>query len=369
MTDELTPDEIRQALREVFADQGGLVEVRGARDGHDRQTPLAVAGFDPERWATLAEQVGLAALAAPEQWGGLGLGLAALTAAVEECGASLYPGPVSAALQVGLALRGADPASTDAEIVDAVEAMLAGRIAAGFGNGEGTLVDGRFDGTLHRVTHGAVAGLALAEVRLPQGTALVLAVVPEGSDRRRVEAIDLTTPRADLGLRNAPAVVLAMGSDKPARTSHVTAGRLLLAAEQVGGIEGCLAQMVDYAKVREQFGALIGSYQAIQHRCAETAIDAASSRALVAAGAEAFDRDEVAVAYRYTLLAQAEAASRFVAASDSLIQVCGGIGFTWEHDAHLFFRRARAIAPRGGAPEALRHRAVEAGCLDLLAPA
>ncbi|MFS3130214.1 acyl-CoA dehydrogenase family protein [Nocardioides sp. Bht2] len=365
MSDELSSDEIRQVLRDVFADQSGLVEVRGARDGHDSRTALAVAGFDRGRWATLAEQVGLAALAAPEEWGGLGLGLGALTAAVEECAATLYPGPVTASLLVGLGVRGIAPESVAAPIAAAVEGMLGGDVVAGVGAGAGRLVDGLFTGTVLRVTHGQVADLVLAEVELGEGSALILLAVPDGTARRPVEAIDLTTPRADLAVTDAPVLILSEGSAQ----AYGTATRLLLAAEQVGGIEGCLAQMVGYAKVREQFGALIGTYQAIQHRCAETAIDAAASRALVVAGAEAFDRGEAASAHRYALLAQAEAGSRFVSASDGLIQVSGGIGFTWEHDAHLFFRRARTSAPRGGSPEVLRHRAVEAGCLDLLAPA
>src|SRR5699024_2783752 len=123
---------------------------------------------------------------------------------------------------------------------------------------------------------------------------------------------------------------------------------------------------VEYAKVRTQFGQVIGGYQAIQHRCATTAVDIASARSLLVAAARASDRG--GVDHGLSLLAKAESSEVFRSAAGGLIQVPGGIRFTWEHDAHLFFRRARSTAVLGGTPEELRDHAVSEGCLDLLLP-
>src|SRR5699024_8584767 len=141
-------------------------------------------------------------------------------------------------------------------------------------------------------------------------------------------------------------------------------GRLLVAAEQVGGAEGCLHATVEYAKVRTQFGQVIGGYQAIQHRCATTAVDIASARSLLVAAARAIDRGGVDHGVR--LLAKAESSEGFPCAADGLMQVSGRIGFTWAHDAQLFFRRARSPALLGGTPAELRDHGVSEGCLDLL---
>ena len=142
----------------------------------------------------------------------------------------------------------------------------------------------------------------------------------------------------------APAALLTEPGDGVTLGRRRRLSSLLLAAEQVGGAQSCLNGMVEYATVREQFGKLIGTYQAIQHRCAQTAVAIASARALVGAAAQAHDAGDDAVAEQLALLARAEAADSYSAASDALIQVSGGIGFTWEHDAHLYLRRAYGIA-------------------------
>jgi alkylation response protein AidB-like acyl-CoA dehydrogenase len=216
------------------------------------------------------------------------------------------------------------------------------------------------------VTHGTVADLVLAVAQGPDGRVPVLIRLDGGAGeviRHPLRAMDLTARPADLHLGSVPASVLA-GPGSLARMGDVA--RLLLAAEQVGGAQGCLAHTVGYAKIRTQFGQVIGSYQAIQHRCAEVAIAVAAARALVLAAARALEAGEDESAHQLVLLAGAEAAEAFTAASDVLIQVHGGIGFTWEHDAHLYFRRARATAALDGQPSRLRDEAVTAGCLSLL---
>lgn len=372
MTDELTPDEIRSALRDALGDDAGLEVVRRLRDatpGHDAE--LLRLGFDRDAWQVLAEQLGLAAMGTPEAFGGLGLGLPAIVAAVEECGTQLVPGPVRATALLSWALRGLtpDPAS---ELAPALDAFLTGEAIVGatlsaapedLASYDGGLVTGR----MVAVTHGGCARLVVAPVRTAEGTAVaVLLVGPETTRADALPTVDPTLPMADLAVDAAPAALLTAPGDKDALALHLSVARLLLAAEQVGGAQGCLAGMVGHAMVRSQFGQLIGSYQAIQHHCATTAIDIASARSLVTASAAAIDADDQVAARQLGLLARAEAADCFHRATRTLIQVAGGIGFTWEHDAHLYFRRARATASLAGTPDVHRHAAVEAGCLDLL---
>jgi alkylation response protein AidB-like acyl-CoA dehydrogenase len=372
MSSTLEPDEAQLALRAYFAGSPGIAQVRGVREGTD----LAAAGFDRDDWARLTEQVGLAALGAPEVWGGLGLGACHLAAAVEECGASLHPGPARGTALLGAGLAALSPDALPASVASSVAAVLAGTAVVGLAGLTGDRLavgpDGTATGTLSAVTHGAVADLVVAAADLPAGPAIVLVLVAPETARSPRRTIDFVVPRADLSVCRAPAVALTRPGDRTAYTRLVTLARLLLAAEQVGGAQACLTAMVDYALLRHQFGELIGSYQAIQHRCATVAVDVAAARALVAAAAAALDGPADAHdraqdrAEPLALLARAEAAECFVEASAAYVQLSGGIGFTWEHDAHLYFRHARATAPDGGTPAQLREAAVKAGCLDLL---
>ncbi|TDD40191.1 acyl-CoA dehydrogenase [Actinomadura sp. KC06] len=358
----LSPEEVRSALRAYFADASVLDEARALRDDPGA---FGQDGFDRERWRALAGEVGLVAMAGPEAAGGLGLGLVHLTAALEEAGACLYPGPVRASVLAAwtLSLLGAP---------DGVEDLLDGTKIVGMPQsfadrrpGVVLSADGRISGTVRAVTHGMSADVLLTLADSAEGTVPVLVRLDGDSGevaRRPVQATDLTATLADLELRAVPAAPGDTGAHDRTRD----AARLLLAAEQVGGAQGCLAQTVDYAKIRTQFGQVIGGYQAIQHRCARVAIAVAGARALVLAAAKAIDSGDGEAAHQLVLLAKAEASEAFDGAADALIQVHGGIGFTWEHDAHLYFRRARAASALDGPPSRLRDDAVTAGCLSLL---
>ncbi len=366
----ISPDEIRDSIRDYFAEHPGIDEVRDNRDDEKR---LAGAGFDRDGWSVLARQLGLIGIAAPESWGGMGLPTSCLVAAAEECGAALYPGPTRASMLLAAALGGIVPDDVPSQLRSVVQDFLGGAAVAGVSTtGEGAPAefrDGRVTGRLAAVTHGTVADLVVSVVESVDGPALALiapAVRPTRTERIPVPTVDLATPLADVVLTEVPAMLLGQVGDVAGLDRFRTLEALLLAAEQVGGAEGCLAGMVSYATLREQFGKVIGTYQAIAHRCSDTAIDAASARALVAAAADALDDGGDVAARQLTLLARAEAADGFVAASNAFIQVSGGIGFTWEHDAHLFFRRARATAAIGGTPAELRDQAVVSGCVDLL---
>lgn len=367
---DLSVDEVRGALRGYFADHPGTDEIRAREDA-------AGSGFDPAGWRLLAEQLGLLGIVTPERWGGLGAGAGYAVAAVEECGAALSPAPVRASVLLAMTLAGVAPDDVPDGVRDRVEGFLAGEVIAGSSirvdaplravfAGSTAGLGGTVDGRVEAVTHGEASGLLICAVETADGPAIALAAPRTDAVRERIPGADLAVPLADVVVAAAPAVLLTAPGDQAAMGRFRTLEALLLAAEQVGGAQGCLGQMVDYAKVREQFGVLIGTYQAIQHRCAGTAIETAAARALVAAAAQAFDAGDETAAEQFTLLARADAAEAFTEASASLIQVSGGIGFTWEHPAHLYFRRARALAAIGGPPARLRDRAVAAGCLDLL---
>ena len=119
------------------------------------------------------------------------------------------------------------------------------------------------------------------------------------------------------------------------------AGRIALAAEMLGGAQACLDMAVAYAKTRQQFGRPIGSFQAIKHMCAEVLVQVESTRALVEAASAALD-DQPERAHVLAPVAKAYAAETFVRAAGDNLQIHGGIGFTWEHDAHLYLKRAKA---------------------------
>ncbi|GAA3724683.1 alkylation response protein AidB-like acyl-CoA dehydrogenase [Spinactinospora alkalitolerans] len=370
-TDVLAPDEVRAALRDYFSDHPGLAETRRLRDGDHA---VAEAGFDRARWSDLAGEVGLAAMGAPAEADGLGLGLEHLVAALEECGTTLYPGPARAAAL--LAWSSGLTADRSDRLGEAVTRLVEGAAVPAFAQFEGAgrdslelSADGLLRGRVRGVTHATAADLLLAVAGAPDGPRVVVADLGAGGVRRALSrGVDFAGVTGELELGGVPATALTEPGDTAAVARFDTAARILLAAEQVGGAEGCLRESVSYALVRTQFGRLIGGYQAVQHRCARTAVAVASAKALVSAAARAVDDDEDS-ARMLGLLAKAEASDVFQEAADGLVQVCGGIGFTWEHDAHLFFRKARSTAVLGGTSARLRHQAVEDGCLNLIRPA
>lgn len=357
----MTPDEIRAALRDYLESDRGLVAARRARD--------EPTGSAPGPWQGLVSDVGLAAMGSSEGWGGLGLGFAHLVAAVEECARQLTPGPWREAVLLGVAL-GARRTDTVMH-AQALTQAIAGERIVGLASFQGAIEASdptQVTGELPAVTHGERADVVIAVLTVDGAKSIAAVLVPADASRYPHEVLDITTPRATISVSAAPMVLLTDPEDPESFERFRTIDRVLLAAEQVGGAQGCLNAMVEHSLVREQFGQLIGTYQAIQHHCANTAIEVAGARAIVSAAARALDGDpELAVlANPLGLLARASASECFTNVSSRSVQVAGGIGFTWEHDAHLFFRRARSTAAIEGTPTELRRAAVDAGCLDLL---
>jgi alkylation response protein AidB-like acyl-CoA dehydrogenase len=154
--------------------------------------------------------------------------------------------------------------------------------------------------------------------------------------------MDQTRKQAKVEFNNTPARLIGTeGQAGPALSKTLDLAAVALAAEQVGGAQKCLEMAVDYAKVRVQFGRPIGSFQAIKHKCADMLleVESAKSAAYYAGWAAAEDSDELPVV---ASLAKAYCSDAYFHAAAENIQIHGGIGFTWEHDAHLYFKRAKS---------------------------
>jgi alkylation response protein AidB-like acyl-CoA dehydrogenase len=199
------------------------------------------------------------------------------------------------------------------------------------------------DGHKSFVLDGGTANLVLVAARTWSGVSLFAVEAPaEGLTRTSLPTLDQTRKLARLELSRTPArLVGAEGGAWPGLARTLDLAAIALAAEQVGGAQRCLDMSVEYAKVRYQFGRPIGSFQAIKHRCADMLlqVESARSTAQYAAWAAAEDSPEVPVV---ASLAKATCSEAYFHAAAENIQIHGGIGFTWEHDAHLHFKRAKS---------------------------
>lgn len=311
-------------------------------------------GYDPEMWRAMADQLNLHGLVIPEEFGGEGFGYAELAIVMEELGAALVPGPYfsSAVLAAGVLVHGADdtaksrylPAIADGSSI----ATLALTERAGHWNPE--QVDTRahqsqhgwiLNGTKHYVPDGDIADLVLVVARAEDGLGVFCVDDVATLARRPQSTLDGTRRQAVIDLAATPATRLRVDAGQLQRAlAHASAA---LASEQVGGAQRCLDIAVDYAKVRHQFGRPIGSFQAIRHTCADLMLEIECARGAAQYAAHAAD------AYPDTLpaaaaLAKAHASDAYQRAAAANIQLHGGIGFTWEHPAHLYFKRAKSSA-------------------------
>jgi alkylation response protein AidB-like acyl-CoA dehydrogenase len=314
-------------------------------------------GFDRDVWRQMGAQLGLMALAIPEEYGGAGFSFAETAIVLEEMGRRLLCAPFFASAVVSAATL----LATDDE--NAKNSYLPG-IASGDTIATLALVEssGRWDeagiadvtasqagggwtlsGTKWFVLDGQVADLFLVAARADRAVSL-FAVEAQAAGVRRtaLSTLDLTRRLSRLHLDGVPATLVgAVGDGWQALERVLDIAAVALAAEQVGGAEFVLDMAVEYAKNRVQFGRPIGSFQAVKHACADMllAVESAKSAAYYAARCVASGDPELPVVAAVAKSFCSEA--YFKVASDN-IQVHGGIGFTWEHPAHLYFRRAKS---------------------------
>ncbi|MDI1463833.1 acyl-CoA dehydrogenase family protein [Catellatospora sp. KI3] len=327
---------------------------------------------DPRLWRLLAADLGLSGLAVPESLGGAGAGACELAVVLEELGRAAAPVPF-----LGTAGLAVAALTTCAEVPEAAE--LLARIAGGavvalavpFSTAPGSGLTATVAAT-GNVLAGPVTSVADAlgadVLLVPAATGLqsglyAVDAAAAGVRRTAVVSLDQTRPLCDLTLSAVPARPLALGATAArAVEAALVTGAALLASEQLGTAQWCLDATVEHLRTRRQFGRVVGSYQAIKHRLADLWVELAQGRAVAryaAACAAANDPDAPVAA----ALAQAHCSPLAVRAAEECVQLHGGIGFTWEHPAHVHLKRARSAAlALGGAG---RHRARLAELVDL----
>src|SRR4051812_35567460 len=379
-------DEIRRTLREVLHKRCGPQELRTALD--------PPAGHDPALWTALADQLGLPGLALPEAYGGVGCPVTDLALACEETGRALAPSPLLATSVLTAPLILA--LGTDAQRENLLPRLASGALTAALavpgpalataltltGGGDGDWAGGgraggvqgrrsdegwRLYGQAEQVLDGHSAGLLVVAAHAGgfARSRTLLFLVPgdaAGLVRVRQTALDATRPQGRIQLRHVDAELLGPG-DADALGALAALGdtaAAVLAAEAVGAADRALERTVEYVKQREQFGRAIGSFQAVKHRLADVYVQvrAARSAAYYAAWATVHGEQVGGLA-----LAQALEALRCAAGEG--IQLHGGIGFTWEHEAHLYFKRAAGDELLFGPVHRLRAHAAQAARLFL----
>lgn len=353
-----TPEhrELRAAVRRFCADTSDEATVRRLMES----TPA----FDPQTWSRLGRELGVLGLGVPEDLGGSGGGLVDAAIVAEEFGAALFCGPVIGT--VALAIPALAAAGDSAARTETLTPLLAGDRTAAFAVRERA---GRFDpgsvtvrasgsggdhltGIVTQVVDAGVADDLLVAASVPGGVALyVVDATATGVERTALATLDQTRPQATIRFREAPGRLLAGPDDTPRVVQRaLDSGAVLLAAEQVGGAQHLLDVSVTYAKERLQFGRPIGSFQAVKHRLADMLVEVehARSAAYYAAWAVQDGIDDPTLA---ASIAQATCSPAFTGAAAGAVQVHGGIGFTWEHPAHLYFKRAFTDAVLLGSAE------------------
>jgi alkylation response protein AidB-like acyl-CoA dehydrogenase len=348
--------ELRASVRGLLAQRSPVTQVLARIEANEP--------YDQALWRTLAAEMGLAGMAVPERFGGGGASLREAAVVIEELGRGVAPVPFLSSAIVAtttlLAGNAADPltklAAGESVAVLAVPFLSVPDSPQSTVTAEG----GRLTGTVGLVADGLAADLLL--VPATDGLYLVDATA-EGVSRTGLVSLDLTRPMADLRFDGAAGQRVAEGSAaRSAVAAGLTAGAALLASEQLGLAEWCLETTVEYVKQRHQFGRPIGSFQALKHRIADVWVDLTQARAVAryAAVCAAEADDDLPIA---ASLAQAFCSPFAVKAAEECVQLHGGIGFTWEHPAHLFLKRAKADAVGFGSAD--RHRHILAGLVDI----
>jgi alkylation response protein AidB-like acyl-CoA dehydrogenase len=341
-------EELRRSVRRFLEDRSPMTEVRRLMD--------TTEGYDPAVWRQMAEQLGLQSLIVPEQYGGAGFSFVELAVVLEEMGRSLLCAPFfsTVALATTALLHSGDESAKSEWLPKLASGEVIGTVALTEAAGRPGL-DGletratksgdgwTLSGTKQFVLDGHVADLLLVVAASDAGPGLfAVERGAPGLQTTPLPTMDQTRKQAKVELQGTPATLIGQdGAAGPVVEKMLQLAVVALAAEQVGGAQRCLEMSVDYAKARIQFGRPIGSFQAIKHKCADMLmeVESAKSAAYYAAWAAAEDNDELPVV---SSLAKSYCSEAYFHAAAENIQIHGGIGFTWEHDAHLYFKRAKS---------------------------
>ncbi len=362
--------ELRATARSFLAEHAGPEPLRRAMESE--------SGFDPSLWKQIGAELGWTSVHVPEAHGGLGLGYVELVALMEIMGEALLCAPFFSTVCLGA--NALLVAGSEAQRNEHLPGIAAGQTLAtlawteGNGRPDATGIEtlARTDGgdyvlrgRKRFVPDGHCADLLIVAAR-SEGSrgedGLSLFAVPAdapGLERRPLVTMDQTRRQAEVVLDDVRVPAAARLGEEGAgwapleKTLDLAA--VALAAEQVGGAQRCLDLAVDYAKERVQFGRPIGSFQAIKHKCADmmVRVEAARSAAYYAGCIAAEDSDELP---SVASLAKAYCSEAFFSCAAECLQIHGGVGFTWEYDAHLYLKRAKSSETLLGDPTYHRER-------------
>ena len=338
-----------------------------------REASLTSDAIFTDVWQSMAE-MGVVGLAIDVEYGGAGYGLEELAVVFEELGAMVTPVPLLSSVMASTAIAGAG--------TDSQKAALLPRIASGETIATVAVFENTHDnaastpstiarpsdigwvltGTKRWVTDPMNADRFIVSAHSGDGVGLF--VVEREAPEVTVSAmpsLDATRPLGEVVLEGVPVAHDAYLGDAPnsgAMARALDAGVVAMASEQVGGARACLDASVDYAKTRYQFGRPIGSFQAVKHMCANMLVALEHARSVAWHAAATFDDpDESRISVP---LAKSVCSDGFLKIAGDNIQVHGGIGFTWEHDAHLYFKRAKADSLLLGSVDSYRDRLADA---------
>ncbi|WP_127128976.1 acyl-CoA dehydrogenase family protein [Georgenia sp. SYP-B2076] len=323
-------------------------------------------GVDAVAWARAAEQLGLQGLLVPEDLGGSGADVAVAVVAHEELGAALLPGPYLGSTLAAFALSWHGAQRFGPEIAGLLDGSIVVTTALPQVTLEGTVDPSGLvsmagpgdevvlDGTVPAVAHAAGSHVLVLLIGAPsQWRLAVVDLAAAEVDVEQLDALDLTTPMSTVTLSGASARTVPLDDDDVVELLDLAS--VLVGAEQLGLLREVLDRDVAYALERTAFGREIGSFQAVKHQLAEFACLFEQSRAMLDAAVLAFDGPAAARSLAAVSVAAFVGPASVTVATEGL-RLLGGIGYTWEHDAHLFYRRARGAEALLGNPYGHRER-------------
>jgi len=350
---------LQNTARDYLAEQSSLTHVRDIFE--------ADAGYSEKLWKGVAE-LGWLGVAIPEEYGGAGYGYLELAMIAGEIGQALAPIPFGSTVYLAAeAITQEGSADQKKQYLTGIASGdLIGTLATNEKVGtlteksiSATFADGKLSGTKLPVADGVIADFAIVLAKEGKGLSLVIVdLAGKGIERSRLDSLDATRPHAKLVFKDAPAVRLgAAGAGWTITQDVLTRAAVLMAFEQLGSADRAFQITFDFVMNRFAFGRPIGSFQSLKHRMADLYADRelARSNCYWAAWALENNDDELAVAAASAKISASDALEKMVI---DMIQMHGGVGYTWEYDCHLFYRRAKVLAHTMGTTAEWREKLV-----------